>query len=113
MPEGEGAQEDPQGGGGPDPVAEHLAGGAAAQQGGVDTVPTRDHGVDQGQQLAPRMGRAGPLAQVDQLVGGLLDAQPLASVAGSSPALALGWVSSKRVSSWSRVWEDVIENLPS
>jgi hypothetical protein len=37
-----------------------------------------------------------------------------ASVAGSSsPALAIAWVSSKRVSSWSRVWEDVIENLPS
>jgi hypothetical protein len=37
----------------------------------------RDHGVDQGQQLAPRMGGAGPLAQVDQRIGGLLDAQPL------------------------------------
>jgi hypothetical protein len=59
-------------------MAEHPAGGAAAQQGGVvDTVPTRDHGVDQGQQLAPRMGGASPLAQVDQRIGGLLDAQPL------------------------------------
>ena len=113
MPEGEGAQEDPQGGGGPDPVAEHLAGGAAAQQGGVDTVPTRDHGVDQGQQLAPRMGRAGPLAQVDQLVGGLLDAQPLGQRGRQQPRVGdrVGVV--KRVSSWSRVWEDVIENLPS
>jgi hypothetical protein len=37
-----------------------------------------------------------------------------ASVAGSSsPALAIAWVSSKQVSSCSRVWEDVIENLPS
>jgi len=37
-----------------------------------------------------------------------------ASVAASSgPALAIAWVSSKQVSSWSRVWEDVIENLPS
>jgi hypothetical protein len=31
----------------------------------------------------------------------------------SSPALATAWVSSKQMSSWSRVWEDVIENLPS
>jgi hypothetical protein len=114
MPEGEGAQQGPQGGGRHDPMAEHLAGGAAAQQVGVvDTAPTRDHGVDQGQQLAPRMGGASPLAQVDQRIGGLLDASRWASVAGSSPALAIAWVSSKRVSSWSRVWEDVIENVPS
>jgi hypothetical protein len=33
--------------------------------------------VDQGQQLAAGMRRARPVAQVDQLVGGLLDAQPL------------------------------------
>jgi hypothetical protein len=33
--------------------------------------------VDQGQQLAARVRRAGLPAQVDQLVGGLLDAQPL------------------------------------
>jgi hypothetical protein len=59
-------------------VAEHLAGGAAAQHiSVVDAVPTRQHGVDQGQQLAPGMGCAGPLAQVNQVVGGLLDAQPL------------------------------------
>src|SRR6266540_3746578 len=36
-----------------------------------------------------------------------------ASVAGSSrPALAMAWVSSKQVSSWSRVWEDCIEKVP-
>jgi hypothetical protein len=64
--------------------------------------------------FAPRMGGAGPLAQVDQRIGGLLDAQPLGQRGGSSgPALAIAWVSSKRVSSWSRVWEDAIENLPS
>jgi len=60
------------------------------------------------------MGRAGPLAEVDHLVGGLLDAQPLSQVAGSSrPALATAWASSKQVSSWSRVWEDRIEKVPS
>ena len=96
-------------------MAEHLAGGAAAQQVGVvDAVPTRDHGVDQGQQLASRMGGASPLAQVDQLVGGLLDAQPLGQRGRQQqPALAIAWVSSKQVSSWSRMWEDPIENLPS
>jgi hypothetical protein len=74
--EGEGAQEGPQGGGGHDPVAEYLAGGAAAQQVGVvDAVPTRDHGVDQGQQLAAGPVRASPLAQVDQRIGGVLDTQ--------------------------------------
>jgi hypothetical protein len=42
MAEGERAQEGPQGGGGHDPVAQHLAGGATAQQVGVvDAVPTR------------------------------------------------------------------------
>jgi hypothetical protein len=30
--------------------------------------------VDQGQQLAPGMGRARPLTKIDQLIGGLLDA---------------------------------------
>jgi hypothetical protein len=50
---------------------------SCTQGGVVDAVPTRDHGVDQGQQLAPRMGGASPLAQVDQRIGGLLDAQPL------------------------------------
>jgi hypothetical protein len=33
--------------------------------------------VDQGQQLAPGPVRAGPLAQVDQRIGGVLDAEPL------------------------------------
>jgi hypothetical protein len=32
----------------------------------VDAVPTRDHGVDQGQQLAAGPVRSGPLGQVDQ-----------------------------------------------
>jgi hypothetical protein len=59
-------------------VTQHLAGGAAAQQVGVvDAVPTRQHRVDQGQQLAAWPVRARPLAQVDQRIGGLLDAQPL------------------------------------
>jgi hypothetical protein len=78
VPKGERAQERAQRGGGHDAVAEHLAGGAAAQQVGVvDAVPTRQHRVDQGQQLAAGPVRAGPLTQVDQRIGGLLDAQPL------------------------------------
>jgi hypothetical protein len=59
-------------------MAEHLAGGAAAQQVGVvDAVGTRQHRVDQGQQLAARVGGAGPIAQVDHRIGGLLDPEPL------------------------------------
>src|SRR6266508_4104551 len=80
VPEGERAQEGPQGGGRHDPMAEHLAGSATAQQVGVvDAVPTRP-----------------------------------ASVAGSNrPASAMAWVSSKQMSSWSRMWEDRIEKVPS
>jgi hypothetical protein len=96
-------------------VAQHLAGGATAQQVGVvDAVGTRRHRVDQGQQLAAGPVPASPLAQVDQRIGGLLDAEPLGQVAASSrPALATAWVSSKQLSSWSRVWQDPIENAPS
>jgi hypothetical protein len=39
--------------------------------------PTRQHRVDQGQQLAAGPVRARPLAQIDQRIGGLLDPQPL------------------------------------
>jgi hypothetical protein len=63
---------------GHDPVAQHPAGGATAQHVGVvDAAPTRQHRMDQGQQLAAGPVRASPLAQVDQRIGGLLDAQPL------------------------------------
>ena len=114
VPAGEGAQEGPQGGGGHDPMAEHPAGGAAAQQVGVvDAVGTRQHRVDQGQQLAAGMGGAGPLAQVDHLVGSLLDAQPLGQRGRQQQARIghrMGVV--KQMSSWSRVWEDGLENVP-
>jgi hypothetical protein len=96
-------------------VAEHSAGGAAAQQVGVvDAVPTRNHRMHQGQQLAAGMGRAGALAQVDERIGGLLDAQPLGQ-GGRQQQARIGdrMVSSKQVSSWSRVWEDAIEKVPS
>ena len=76
--EGERAQERPQRGRRHDPMAQHAGGLPAAQQVGVvDTVPTRQHRVDQGQQLAPGPVRTSPLAQIDHLIGGLLDAQPL------------------------------------
>ena len=39
--------------------------------------PPAQHRVDQGQQLAAGPVRASPLAKVDHLIGGLLDAQPL------------------------------------
>jgi hypothetical protein len=68
-------------------VAEHLAGSATAEQVGVvDAVPTRQHRVDQGQQLAAGPVRASPLAQVDQRIGGLPDAEPLGQGGGQQQA---------------------------
>jgi hypothetical protein len=70
--------------------------------------------VDQGQQLPAGVGRTRPLAQVDQLVGGLLGVQPLGQ-GGRQQQARVGdgvGVSSQQVSSWSRVWEDAIEKLP-
>ena len=58
--------------------------------------------------------RASPLAQVDQRIGGLLDAQPLGQRGRQQQAgigHRMGVV--KQLSSWSRVWQDPIENLPS
>ena len=95
-------------------MAQHLAGGATAQQVGVvDAVPTRQHRVDQGQQLAAGPVRASPLAQVDQRIGGLLDAQPLGQ-RGRQQRSRIGHRMGvvKQLSSWSRVWEDPIENAP-
>ena len=101
--------------GAPDPVAEHLAGGAAAQQGGVvDAVPTRQQRVDQGQQLAAGPVRARPLAQVDQRIGGLLDPQPLGQggrqrQAGVGDGVGVVEAGVELV----QVWEDAIEHVPS
>jgi hypothetical protein len=68
-------------------MAEHGLGLPAAQQVGVvDAVPTRQHGVDQRQQLAAGPVCASPLAQTDQRVGGLLDAQPLGQGASQQQA---------------------------
>jgi hypothetical protein len=39
--------------------------------------PTRQHRTQQGQQLAAGPVRASPLAQVDHLIGSLVDDQPL------------------------------------
>jgi hypothetical protein len=70
--------------------------------------------MDQGQQLAARMGGTGALAQVDQRIGQLLDAEPPSQQAGSaSPALATVCLSSKATASRSRLWEDGIEKVPS
>jgi hypothetical protein len=75
--EGERAQERPDRGRCQDAVAEHACGGATAQHVHiVDAVATDEHAVDQGQQLGAGVG-AGRAAQVDQLVGGRLDAEPL------------------------------------
>jgi hypothetical protein len=76
--EGEAAQPRPHGGGGHHPVAEHAGGRPATQQlHVVDAVATRDQSMYQREQLAPRLGRPRPVTEVDELVGGLLDPQPL------------------------------------
>jgi hypothetical protein len=81
--EREAAQPGPNGGGRHHPVPEHAGGRPAAQQlYVVDAVPARDHGVDHGEQLRSWVGRARPVAEIDQLVGGLLDPQPLGERGG-------------------------------
>ena len=72
-------------------MAQHASGGPAAQHVQVvDAVAAGEHGVDHGQQLGAGVG-AGRAAQADQLVGGLLDAEPLGQGRSSSPALATAW----------------------
>ena len=88
--EGEGAQERADRGRRHDPVAQHAGGGPAAQQVGVvDAVATGDHGMHHGQQLGARVGRARPVAEVDELVGGLADPQPFRQ--GGRAAAAQRW----------------------
>jgi hypothetical protein len=78
VPERERAQERADRRGRQHPVPEHAAGRPGPQQlNVVDAVATSKQAVDQGQDLGPRVGRARPVAEVDQLVGGLLHAQPL------------------------------------
>jgi hypothetical protein len=71
--------------------------------------------VHQRQQLTSGTGRPGPVAEVDELVGGLLDPSRSAKVAGSSsPALATARRSSKAISTWSgTTCEDGIEKVSS
>jgi hypothetical protein len=76
--EGERAQPGPDRGRRHHAVTQHALGRPGAQQlGVVDAVTAGEHGVDQGEQLASRTGRARPVTQIDQLVGDLLDPQPL------------------------------------
>jgi hypothetical protein len=105
----------PRGGGRHDPMAQHAGGLSAAQQVGVvDAVGTRQHRMYRGQQLAPGMCRASPLAQVDHLVGGLLDAQPPGQ-RGRQQQVGVGdgvgVVKAGVELVW--VWEDAIEKAPS
>jgi hypothetical protein len=109
---GEAAQEGPQRGRGHHPVAEHGRGEPGAEHVGVVDAVTADHQrVQQGEHLAARPVGTRTVAKVDQLIDGGLDPQPLTNVAGSSPALATPWP--KQLSSWSRVWQDAVEKVPS
>jgi hypothetical protein len=59
------------------------------------------------------VGRAWPLAEADELVGGLLDTETLAEGGGQQqPGVGDGVGVVKAMSSSSRVWEDGIEKVP-
>ena len=76
VPEGEGAQEGPkvQGAMTRRPSTRLVA---PQRSRSASWMQSLQHRMHQGQQLAAGPGRASQLAQVDQLIGGLLDAQPL------------------------------------
>jgi hypothetical protein len=113
--EGEAAQEGPQRGTGHHPVAEHGRGEPGAEHVGVVDAVTADHQrVQQGEHLAARPVGTRTVAKVDQLMTAASIPSRSANVAGSSsPALATPWLSSNQLSSWSRVWTDAIEKVPS
>jgi hypothetical protein len=95
-------------------VAEHLAGGAAAQQ-VASSMQSAPASIAWTRVSSLRPGWAAPGRSPRSITWSAACSMPSrsASVAGSSrPALATAWVSSKQLSSWSRVWEDPIENLP-
>jgi hypothetical protein len=83
VPKGERAQEGPDGGGGHHLVTEYAGGRPRAQYLDiVDAVPASEQAVDHRQDLAARSGGTGPLTEVDQLVGGLLDPEPVGQGGG-------------------------------
>jgi hypothetical protein len=114
VPKGEGAQEDPDRGGGHDPLAQRLAGGAAGQQVGV-VEPSPPASIACTRVSSLRPGRCAPARSPRSISASAACSMPSRSarLAASSPALATAWVSSKQVSSWSRVWQDAIEHAPS
>jgi hypothetical protein len=68
-------------------VAEHAGGRPGAQHlDVVDAVATGEQAVHHRQDLAARSGGTGPLAEVDQLVGGLLDPEPVSERGGQQQA---------------------------
>jgi hypothetical protein len=94
-------------------VAEHAGGRSRVQQlHGVDAVPPATMECTNVSSRAGA-GRAGAVTEVDHLVGGLLDPQHSASVAGSNnPAEATERWSSKAMSTWSTTSEDGLEKCP-
>jgi hypothetical protein len=97
-------------------VAEHAEGRPGAQQlHVVDAVATGDHGMHQGEQLAPWAGRPGRSPRSTSWSVARSISSRSAKVAGSSsPALATARWSSKAISTWSSTtWEDGIEKVSS
>jgi len=116
--EGERAQERPDGGRRQDAVAEHGAGGPAAQHVHVvDAVPAGEHGVDQGEQLGAGVGGAWP-RQADVGVGRLADAEPVGQGGGQQQpgagnGMAVVEADVELVKVWGGVaWDAGIEKVP-
>jgi hypothetical protein len=78
VPEGERSQPRPDRGGRHHAVAEDRAGRPGPQRlDVVDAIATGEQRVDQGEQLATGPGRARTITQINELVGELLDPEPL------------------------------------
>ena len=81
----------------------------------VDAIATSEQRVDQGEQLAPGPGRARTITQINELVGELLDPEPLGQRRGQQqPRGGDGVIVMKATSTVSRTTcEDRIEKVSS
>jgi hypothetical protein len=102
--EGEAAQERPDRGRRHDPVAQHAGGGAAAKpRPRRGCSPRRPACRGPGQQLGAGIGGAWPCQWREAPAASPMPSRSARVAAGSSPALATVWRSSKQPSRWSRV----------
>jgi hypothetical protein len=115
VPEGERAQESPDRAGCHDPMGEHPA-VAPQRSTSASSMQPPPASIEWTRVNSLRPGRCAPGRSPRSISASAVCSIPSRSarVATSSrPALATAWVSSKQMSSWSRVWEDPIEKAPS